>query len=175
MNKFLLPLLLLSLNCIGQDTTYTISGFSRITSIYGLGDVHKKTTFDTVNFAGAFIKMQRRGDVYYIPSPIADTILRTGFTLNIILDTVYGTCGPSGILIDTVVQSKTESMSFMNGITGFYVYDPNVCPNKSTVDQLILRDIKKEIPEKKVKPEYWDYKKVSYTISIVKKQATYSN
>lgn len=172
--KFLLPLLCLSLNCIGQDTVYMVSGYSKITHIESFQKVAKSTKFDSVNFQGAFLRLERRGDVYYFPKIIGDTLLRTSLSIDIILDTIYGVCNVGEKIIDTVIESKTESIGFKGGATGFYSHEINLC-NRQIVDHLVIHMPDTPIPEKGIRPEYLDVKRVSYDISIVKRQATYSN
>lgn len=174
--RFLLPLLLLTVSSYAQyDTTYLVSGFYRTTSVYSFENKPKGMSTDSGSFAGAFLKMEKRGNLYYLPAVLKDTLIRVVSNINSVYDTIKGTCGPGGILIDTIVERKTEGIAFNKGIVGFYTQEPVICPNKAAIDRLFIYYPETQIPEKSTPMRYWDYKIVSIEIRVMRKQAAYSN
>lgn len=169
MRKLLFVLMMLPLATIAQDTVYNFAGFSRVTSVYSFQDVYKNTKFDTVDFKGASIKMTRRGNAFFIPSPIADTLLIITDSLTKIKDTIRF----CGAVKDSVITLRTNGYTFMGGSTGFYEYGEEQC-NGSITDHLFLYYKAKAIPED-TRPRYWDYKYVSVIITIIRKPPKYSN
>ncbi len=163
--KFLLPLLLLSLSTVAQETTWYYSGFTKISSVYSIGKKYKSTRFDTVSFKGSLLKIRLAGDVWYLDPPLSDTLLVVSRVNN--CDTTHAFAG------DTVLMN---SYGFRGGIVGFYEYGMQQA-NGAIIDHFYLVYPEKYlfIPEVGVPRQYWDYKVVSYVIDIVRKQATYSN
>jgi hypothetical protein len=168
MKFLLLPLLALSLNCTAQDTTYFVSGFSYV---YRTNDRAQNTYFDTVNLQGSYLKIERRGDVYYLPSIMGDTLLRIAYNTNYNYDTIHGVCNDvKERVIDTVLISKIESIAFRNGISGFYVSEAYLCPRYGATDKFNIY-----YPDGTFYIKNRKYKIVSFEILIARKKAAYSN
>lgn len=169
--KLLLSLFLLFTTIAqAQDTVYNVKGFTRVTNIYNYLNNHKNVKFDTVDFKGSFLKMERRGDVYYLPKPLADTLLRITSNTNFDTQTIKIECAP----YDTTISRFIESIAFKNGVVGFYLRDYAICKGEQ-LDQLYLYYPERTIMEAGVPARFFDYKIVSVIIDIVRKQSTYSN
>lgn len=153
--KFILPLLVFSLNCIAQDTTWHWMQYSRTTDIYSFQNVYKSHKEDTLKL-GAFMPIKRIGNTLYLNAPIGDTLQILSYIPALNKDT----------LMDMYLFNKTAE--------GFYEYGKEQ-PNSSITDHFFIYYNKIIIEDRKVPSRYWDYKKVSYTISVVRKQAAYSN
>lgn len=166
--RFIPLFLLLSTITQAQDTTYIVSGISYV---YRTTAKPQKTFFDTLDLRGSYLKLERRGDVYYLPSMLGDTLLRITSNTNYNYDTIHGVCNDiSEKVIDTVLQSKIESIAFRNNVSGFYVSEAYLCPRYGATDKFnaYYPDGVLYIKNKK-------YFIVSFEVLIARKQRAYSN
>lgn len=154
--KLLLPLLFICSITHGQDTTWQFSGYSRMVDIYSFQNVFKSHKEDTLKMAGSFLPIKRIGNTLYLNAPIGDTLQILSFTPTLNRDT----------LMDMYLFNKSAQ--------GFYEYGIEQT-NGSITDHFFIYYDKILIQDDDVKKRYWDYKKVSYTISIIRKQSAYSN
>lgn len=165
----LIPLfLLLSAIAQAQDTTYIVSGLSYV---YRTTSKPQKTFFDTLNLQGSYLRIERRGDVYYLPSVMGDTLLRIAYNTNYNYDTIHGVCNDiSERVIDTVLQSKIESIAFKNNVSGFYVSEAYLCPRYGATDKFNIY-----YPDGTLYIKNRKYFIVSFEVLIARKQKAYSN
>lgn len=166
--RFLPLFLLLSTIAQAQDTSYVISGISYV---YRTVNKPQKTFFDTVDLHSSYLRMERRGDVYYLPQILGDTLLRITSNTNYNYDTIHGVCNDiSERVIDTVLQSKIESIAFKNNVSGFYVSEAYLCPRYGATDKFNIY-----YPDGTLYIKNRKYFIVSFEVLIARKQRSYSN
>lgn len=151
-----LPLFILLTTIARAQESYIVNynSFTRSSAVYSNKDVFKMWKGDTVSLKGAFRRIVKQGNVLYLETPIGDTFLITEQKGDLVKDTMV-------------------TMAFKGGGTAF-IYKGSQTPTGAIYDYWLISYPDAPIPENSP-PRYWDKKSVTMTITVVIKQATYSN
>ena len=151
MKFLLLPLILISFNCIAQDTTLNYRWMAKCVVVYSTKtgkQVYKSHKWDTLDFSNATRPIYIKGETLFCPAPISDSLIISSHNGDWYKDTVL-------------------SYGFKGGAVGFYYKGPQNS-NGSVYDYFYISYPDARLPN-------GDIQVKSIQLIITKKQAAYSN